>query len=202
MRRGRALSAVAGVLVSAGLVACSGSPRTPAPTTAAPTPIAKLDLSRIRVARAHFCDRVPDAAVRAALGGKAQADDSWGNGDPVPDGGGSGAVGHEIGCGWSGAGGTAARAWVFARPIAADFAGSLVAKAGKQQGCTGAAAPVFGSPALLQTCTGTDGVERVRRAGLFGDAWLTCEVAGSAGTHPRARLDPWCAAVVAALDVG
>jgi hypothetical protein len=183
------------------LAACSGSGDTPPPATSAPTPITKLDLSRLQVARVEFCDRVPDAAVRRALGGKAEADDSWRNGDPVPGPAGTGDVGHEIGCAWTGAAGAAARAWVFARPVTAELAGTLVAQAGRQPGCTGAAAPVFGRPALLQTCPESAGVERVRRAGLFGDTWLTCEVSGAAATRPRARLDAWCAAVVGALQV-
>jgi hypothetical protein len=200
MSRGRALVAVACVLASSLLAGCSGSDRTPPAATAAPTPIARLDLARIRVARAQFCDRVPDAAVRRALGGKPEADDTWANGDPVPNGS-PGDVGHEIGCAWTGADGAAARAWVFARPVTADFAGTLVAQAGKQPGCTSAAASVFGSPALLQTCPVSPGLARVRRAGLFGDTWLTCEVTGAVATRPRARLDTWCATVVAALEV-
>ena len=200
MSRGRALVAAACVLASPLLAGCSGSDRTPPAATTAPTPISRLDPSRVQVARAQFCDRVPDAAVRRALGGEPEGHAGWGNGDPVPNGS-PGDVGHEIGCAWTGADGAAARAWVFARPVAADFAGTLVAQAGKRQGCTSAAASVFGRPALLQTCTVSPGLERVRRAGLFGDTWLTCEVAGASATRPRARLDAWCATVVAALAV-
>jgi hypothetical protein len=192
---------VASVLVASLVLAgCSGSEdKKAAPRSAAPTPIGKLDTAAVRLTRSEFCDRVSAAAVRRALAGKAEADQHWGNGDPAPTGAGSsGDVTHELGCAWTGAAGAAARAWVFARPVDAGFAQSLVSQAGRQSGCQAGAASVFGSPALLQTCTQAGGIQRVRRAGLFGDTWLTCELAGPAGV--RSRLDDWCAAVVAALD--
>jgi hypothetical protein len=204
MKRGPALLAAACVLAAPLLVGCSGSDGPTSAKTSAPTPISRLDAAQVQVAKAEFCDRVPETAVRGALDGKPESDDSWGNGDPVPTGSGSGDVGHEIGCAWTGSGGTAARAWVFARPVTADFAGTLVTQAGQQQGCTAAPAPVFGSPAVLQTCPAGD-LERLRRAGLFGDSWLTCELTAPTSVPQasrRARLDAWCAAVVAAVRVG
>ena len=199
----RARLVVAALLVAPLLAGCSGSDDPPAESTARPTPLAKLDVASVRLARAEFCDRVPDSAVEAALGGKSEADDGWKNGDPVPGADGeSGEVGHEIGCAWTGAGGAAARAWVFARPVTADFAGVLVRDAGRQQGCTAEQTPTFGTPAVLQTCTLSDGVQRVRRAGLFADTWLTCEVSGAADPTLARRTDRWCAAVVSALDAG
>jgi hypothetical protein len=196
-------------LLSAALTAgCSGGDQpSTTPTTARPTPLAKLDAGRVQMARAAFCDRVSTEEVRRALGAKPDTDEGWGNGDPVPtrDGagsaGGSGDVGHEIGCGWTTSAGAAARAWVFARPVSADLAATLVTRAGRQPGCTASQDKVFGRPALLQTCTLAGDTARVRRAGLFGDTWLTCELAGPAATRPRARLDAWCAAAVAALRV-
>ena len=200
---------VAVALVAVLAAGCSGGDKPRAdPATARPTPLAKLDTGTLRIARATFCDQVAPAEVRRALGAKPDADLHWGNGDPVPSTGpggsttGSGDVGHELGCAWTTTAGSAARAWVFARPVAADFAGTLVAQAGHQSGCTAAPARSFGSPAVLQTCTQAGGTERVRRAGLFGDTWLTCELAGPAASRPRARLDDWCAAVVAALAAG
>ena len=191
---GLVLTAV-GCLTVAG---CSSDDPAAEPTARA-TPISRLDIGAIRLVRAEFCDRVPDAAVRDALGADLEADESWGNGDPVPGSSGTGDVGHEIGCGWSAADGSAARAWVFARPVSADLAGSLVRQAGRQKGCTAARTREFGSIALLQTCTLPVGTERVRRAGLFGDTWLTCEVTGSPD-RLHARADGWCAAVVAAAS--
>ncbi|RNM13647.1 hypothetical protein [Nocardioides pocheonensis] len=204
MRRGPALLAAACALAAPLLVACSGSDRPTAVRTSAPTPISRLDATQVRVAKAGFCDRVPASAVRRALDGTPQSHDAWANGDPIPAATGSGDVGHEIGCSWTGADGSTARAWVFARSVTTDFAGTLVAQAGKQQGCTAEAAKVFGSPALLQTCPQPGGLERLRRAGLFGDSWLTCELTAPASgpqASRRARLDDWCGAVVAALRV-
>lgn len=204
-----------GVVLAALLAAgCSGSDDPSAASTAPPTPITELDVTAVRLARVEFCDRVPAAAVRHALGGAVEDEASWGNGDPVP-GDAAGDVAHELGCAWTATDGTAARAWVFARPVTADFAGTLVRQAGALEGCTAEAAPVFGSPALLQTCARPDGTQRVRRAGLFGDTWLTCEVTlgpstadpigadriAADGAH-RERLDTWCAAVVSVLDGG
>jgi hypothetical protein len=199
-RPGLVVAAVVAVQVLAG---CSGSDDAAPETTAPPTPIAKLDVAGVRLARAEFCDRLPDSAVEAALGGKPESDDSWGNGDPIPGASGeSGDVGHEIGCAWTGESGAAARAWVFARPVDAAFAGTLAREAGRHAGCTVRSTAEFGSPALLQTCTLPENVQRVRRAGLFGDAWLTCEVSGPASPTLARRTDRWCAAVVAALDAG
>jgi hypothetical protein len=195
---------VAPALLVLGLAAgCSGSDGTSPEPTARPTPIAKIDAGAVSLARAEFCDRLPDAAVRRALGGDPESDDSWGNGDPVGTDAGSGDVGHEIGCAWTGAGGTAARAWVFARPVDAALARDLARAAGHREGCSAEPTSVFGSPALLQRCTLTGGLVRERRAGLFGDTWLTCEVTAAGTLTPRersTRLDTWCAQVVAALD--
>jgi hypothetical protein len=187
--------ALSGCLVLAG---CSGSDDASRPRPSAPTPLAKLDATAVHLARATFCDRVPKAAVRDALDSGTAETSSWKSGDPAPTGG-SGDVAHEFGCAWTGKNGAVARAWVFARPVSAELAGSLVTEAGTEQGCTAERATVLGSPALLQTCTQPGGVERVRRAGLFDDTWLTCEVTGPSAQRPRSRLDAWCGAVVAAL---
>ena len=197
----RLLVTVAGaVLVAALASGCNGSHHRTAATTPTPTPIARLHAGDVQLVRAPFCDRVPASAVRRALGAKAGTHDTWGNGDPVPGSTDSDDVGHELGCTWTAASGPAARAWVFARPVTADFARTVLAQAGKQQGCTAEPATVFGTPAVLQTCTLTGDVRRVRRAGLFGDSWVTCELAGPAATDPRTRLDAWCAEVVAAVS--
>jgi hypothetical protein len=199
----RASLVLAALVLTQGLAGCSGSDEPQAKRTAAPTPVEDLVVAEVRLVRGAFCDRVPGPAVEAALGAEADADDAWSNGDPVPGSGeGSGEVGHEIGCAWTGPAGAAARAWVFARPVSTDLAATLVADAGRQQGCTAEPTPTFGAPAVLQTCTLADGVQRVRRAGLFGDTWLTCEVSGATSGDVGRRTDRWCAAVVAALDSG
>lgn len=191
-----------GLLAIALLVTgCSGSDE-PARRATKATPITRLDVPSVRLARAEFCDQVPEASVRRALGAAPDSDRSWGNGDPVPDGA-TGDLAHEIGCSWSADDGSAASAWVFARPVTAAFAGTLVRTATRRRGCTTEQTSVFGSPALLQTCAAS-GAERLRRAGLFGDAWLTCEVTvpgGVPAAERRQRLDDWCATAVATLDV-
>jgi hypothetical protein len=186
------------LLVGPLLASCSGSDdATPRPTPS-PTPIGKLDAGSVRLVRAEFCDRLPAATVEAALGGKPTGKQSWGNGDPVPNAAGdSGDVGHELGCAWTGATGATARAWVFARPVTTAFATSVAGQAVGEQGCTAAQTPGFGSPSVLQTCTLPGNTQRVRRAGLFGDTWLTCELSGAAADLEK-RTDRWCAAVVSA----
>jgi hypothetical protein len=196
--------AVLALLAASMLAACSGSDHPARPSSAAPTPIGELDPSAVRLVRAEFCDRVPAAAVRRALDQAPGSSDRWGNGDPVPNGSGSGDVGHEIGCRWTGAEGVGAAAWVFARPVATAFATQVIAQAGQAdpgRGCRTEAANEFGTPAMLQSCA-QPGVDRMRRAGLFGDTWLTCELSLPTSTPEatrRARLDSWCATVVAAL---
>jgi hypothetical protein len=178
---------------------CGGPHEKPAATTPSPTPITKLDVAGMRLARVPFCDRLTAADVRRALGGAAASHEDWGNGDPVPGVAGPKDVGHELGCSWIGADGTTAAAWIFARPVSAAFATKVVRQATRER-CPAQPAPTYGAPAVVQTCPATPGLERVRRAGLFGDSWLTCEVTGPAA-EAKTRSDRWCAAVVSALDV-
>lgn len=194
-----AVTAVVATLVLA--AGCGGSDDPSERASARPTTLAQLDVAGVQVARAEFCDGVPEAAVRDALAAEPSKQDDWGNGDPVPGSDDPGDLGHELGCSWTAGDGTTARAWVFGRPVDADFAATLVGHAGERRRCTAAAASDFGSPSVLQTCRLPGGVERVRRAGLLGDSWLTCEVAGPRAADPRSRLDAWCAAVVSALDL-
>lgn len=190
------------LLLTTTLVAgCSGSDDPSEQVSARPTTLAELDTAGVHVARAEFCDRVPEAAVRDALAAEPSEQDDWGNGDPVPGADDPDDLGHELGCSWTTGGGTAARAWVFGRPVDAEFAAVLVRQAGERKRCTTATSSDFGSPSVLQTCTLAGGVQRVRRAGLLGDSWLTCEVAGPRAADPASRLDSWCVAVVGALDL-
>lgn len=193
---------VAAVLVAVPLTAgCSGSDDPEDRASAGPTSLAQLDTTEVQVARVEFCEQVPDAAVEAALGGEPTKEDAWGNGDPVPVSDDPGDLGHELGCSWGSADGAAARAWVFGRPVDAELAGVLLRQAGERQRCTAAASSDFGSVSVLQTCALAGGVQRVRRAGLLGDSWLTCELAGPKADDPGSRLDAWCLAAVGALDL-
>ena len=159
----------------------------------APTPIASLNTVEMELPRIEFCQLVPDEAVEDAVGGKPASDSSYGNGDEVEMAGVGKDVVHEIGCSWTGEDGTTARAWVFARPVNAAFAQSVIASGRKTKGCRTVAGPPYGKPAATQLCRRPTGSSDVRHAGLFGQTWLTCELAtdeGGAGRAPRPRRTP------------
>jgi hypothetical protein len=203
---GRALAAaVSSVLLAGTLAACGhGGSASSAASPAPPTSISALDAGALRIARARFCDLVPAAAVRAALGSAPASSSDWRDGDPVP---GTSAAdsAHELGCGWAGAGGTTARAWVFARPVSVSFAHDVAVAGGAEKGCRLVSGPAFGRPTMTQVCTLAGPAVRVRHAGLFGDSWLTCETSGpgsgaAATAVIRKRADAWCLAVAGVLD--
>ncbi len=188
-----------------GGTACGG--QTAAAPEPSPTPIARLNTSAMQVPRIAFCRLVDQAAVSAALGGKAASDASYGNGDEEDLPGTGRDVVHEIGCTWTGraaSGGspTVARAWVFARPVEEAFARSVIASGRRAPGCRTVSGPAYGSPTTTQVCTrvagSPAGTQRVRHAGLFGQTWLSCELQGSEDL--RARADAWCVAVANALN--
>ena len=108
-------------------------------------------------------------------------------------------VGHEFGCEYVGADGTVARAWVFAPEVDADQAQRLVRSAAKAPGCEPAEGPAFGDPTLALTCT-KDGIAQASYRGLFGDAWLVCEVVRPAGATWDVvdRAGRWCVGVLEA----
>lgn len=194
-------AAVTGLALALALAGCAGEKKVAAPEPS-PTPIADLDPSAMEIPRIEFCPLVPRRAVTAALGGKVASEAAYGNGDEEELPGVGTDVVHEIGCSWTGAGGTTARAWVFARPVDAGFAKTLVAEAAKVKGCRSVAGSAFGAPSTTQQCTLPTGENRVRHAGLFGQTWLTCELA-SRGTEPpdlRSRTDQWCVETVNALN--
>ena len=191
--------AVTGGAVAAGVVLRSPSTSSPRPPAARPlaTRLASLDTSTVGVRRSPFCDAVPATDVRAALGGAPPTAATWSNGDPLP---GTRDVAHEFGCSWTAASGPVGAAWVFAPPVTVQRGQELVASARAQRGCTplpGAAA--FGSPSVALTCR-AGGRTTVSYRGLFGDAWLVCQLAGDpADAADLADLaDRWCASVLAA----
>ena len=170
---------------------------------ASPTPLADLNSSAIQVPRIEFCTLVPESAVRTALGGKPDSSSSYRNGDDVDLPGVGKQVVHEIGCSWSTDAGAAARAWVFARPVDAAFARTAVASSRRTKRCVVTDRPSYGDPSVTQTCREPDGSTRVRHAGLFGQTWLSCELADPADAAAvRDRADRWCVEVVNALNTG
>jgi hypothetical protein len=179
----------------------SEEPAKTAPTPA-PTPISGLNTAAMRVPRIEFCSAVPDEAVADALGGKPDTKTAYGNGDKEKLAGAGEDVLHEIGCSWSTDEGSAARAWVFARPVDALFAKRVIASTAEPPGCRVASEPAFGRPTVTQVCRRAGGDQRVRHAGLFGQTWLSCEVSAPAAdaTGIRDRADEWCVQVANALN--
>jgi hypothetical protein len=171
---------------------------------AAPTPIASLNTVAMQVPRIEFCKLLPRSAVTDALGGKASSDASYGNGDEEELANVGKDVVHEIGCSWTGKDGVTARAWVFARPITPGFARTVILPGSKAPGCRPVAGPAFGKPALTQLCQPSGGEQRVRHAGLFGQTWLTCELAATGPSADAAELktrtDQWCVEVANTLN--
>jgi hypothetical protein len=168
----------------------------------APTAIASLNTVEMELPRIEFCQLVPGEAVEDAVGGKPASDSSYRNGEEVEMAGVGKDVVHEIGCSWTGDDGTTARAWVFARPVDTAFARSVIAAGSKPKGCRTLAGPPYGEPAATQLCRTAEGQQRLRHAGLFGQTWLTCELATtkSAQAELRDRTDAWCSEIANALN--
>jgi len=204
--RRRCRRAVAGAVLLACvlvLAACSGDEETAAPEPE-PTPIANLNTRAMQIPRIQFCPRIDPDAVEAALAGRPDDDRSYGNGDEaeVLERGRADVV-QELGCEWSTEEGVHARAWVFARPVTPRLARRLVSDAAAETSCRRTRTAAFGSPSYGQVCRGDDQSKRVRRAGLFGQTWLTCELAVPATTAARElaqRGDAWCVEVANALN--
>lgn len=190
------------VTVVLGLLLSGCSEEKVAAPEPSPTPIASLNTVAMQVPRIEFCGLVPSSAVTEALGGKPDSDATYGNGDEeeLPDIGSD--VVHEIGCSWTGKDGVSARAWVFARPISTAFARTVIASGRRTVGCRRVPGPAYGKPSMTSLCQRPDGEQRVRHAGLFGQTWLTCELAAAdvAGTELRTRTDAWCVEVANALN--
>lgn len=181
------------------LAGCTADAPEPAGGPSGPaTPLASYDTTGVAIVRAPYCDRVDDAAVEAALGGAPQQATSWENGDPVRLDGGGTDVAHEHGCAWS-AGAARARTWLFAPPVTGQRARDVAQQALATPGCTSdEEAPAFGTPSVARTCS-TRGLVSASYRGLFGDAWLVCEVTGDDGRDEVAeRAERWCVAVVEA----
>ncbi len=195
------VAGVVTVVAVGGGVLALGSADEPAPvqTPFSTTPLSGYDTAGVAVTRGPFCDRVDGRQVSAALGGDPAASSTWQNGDTIDLGNGGQDVTDEFGCRWTGADGTVAQAWVFATPVGAEQAQRLARGAAKAPGCKAAAGPPFGSPTVALTCT-KDGVASTSYRGLFGDAWLVCEVVRPAGAtwDVTDRAGRWCVGVLEA----
>jgi hypothetical protein len=196
------VAGVATVVAVGGGVLALGNADEPAParTPFSTTPLTEYDTTGVVATRGPFCDRVDKRQVSAALGDESVDSSTWQNGDTIDLGNGANDVAHEFGCRWTAADGTVAQAWVFAAPVAVDQAQRLVHTAAKGHGCEEYSGPPFGTPTLILTCTQDDGVVRTSYRGLFGDAWLVCEVARPAGATWDVvdRAGRWCVGVAEA----
>lgn len=163
-------------------------------------PLAQLPLADVAASRTAFCDRVPDAAVEAAVGSVVAADE-YRSGETARLEPGLRDVAHEFGCTYDHAG-TTARAWVFAAPVSRVAAQGLTEDTDGRQGCEPGGVLRFGDPGTTVVCT--ERRERVfRAAGLIGDAWVHCELAvprGDAEPDFLERAQRWCVAAVYALQ--
>lgn len=204
------LVAVAAIGVTAlGLVFAprAETPRTPAaPTSPSPTPTdtgtrAPLDLSKLPIARALPCEAVDDPALTTALDAQPTGSTSYVSGDRVELAPGVTDTAHEDLCGFE-APDAQARVWVFAAPVSTPQARRIVRDVRASPRCSFPAdATGFGTPGLTSVCTRGGTVTATLR-GLFGDAWLSCELAvsGPAGADAvRDRADRWCVHVATTL---
>lgn len=164
----------------------------------ATTPIEGFDTSTLTVPRAGFCADVDPREVAAALGAEPSDAHGYENGDEVALDDGLTDIVHEYGCVWSLDDGSEARAWLFAPPIDADRAQELADGAGRTTGCEVTGPASYGSPSVGLVCAG-DGPARASFRGLFGDAWLACELTSSdpavVPDELVERAGAWCVGV-------
>lgn len=196
------------LVLGAGLSACSDdstpspAPEQPSTSAAAPPPsLADLDTATLVVPRTGFCAEVPEEAVTAALGTEAVESDAYGNGEQAELTGDLTDVAHEWSCRWRSEERGTARVWVFAPPVTVERAGELadaLAARADDSSCRTLRQPSFGDPGAAVLCR-TGPTRQLLRVGLFGDAWVTCQLTLArdvAGGELVERSDAWCAAVL------
>ncbi|UMG91609.1 hypothetical protein [Nocardioides sp. TF02-7] len=179
--------------VTAGVLTLGADDPEPPPAPAyTSTPLAEVDTTTLAVARAPFCDLLPEEAVVEALGGSEALGGAesrvaaYGNGERARIAPGVRDVAHEYGCRLTAAGsGAEAQAWVFAPPVTADRARDLAAEAADVRRCERQPdAPALGEPTVALVCGAGDRRTASFR-GLLGDAWLACSV-----TAPESVAEP------------
>jgi hypothetical protein len=168
------------------------------------TPLEELETTTLTVPRATFCPAVDPRQVEAALGEKPVDAQSYESGEEVTLADGVTDVAHEFGCTWVAADQSEARAWVFAPPVDAERARRLVSEVGREKDCQAYPDPAYGSPSVGMLCPGGEGGSRASYQGLFGDAWLTCELSTKdpevSGDDLLERTGGWCAGVALAAS--
>jgi hypothetical protein len=169
-----------------------------------PTPLDSVDVSGLTVTRTSPCDHVDRAGVEDALGEPVAVSERYEPGDRVRLTGSLRDVSREFGCTYRDAGGAEARLWVFEQPVDRATARGIVRDEGAKRGCRVIhGGPAFGSPTLTTSCPVQPQGRSVAVRGLFGDAWLTCQLtvpAGAAGADPVRRTQRWCVDVVTGLS--
>ena len=193
---------VIAVLVVAAAVAGWWLTRSPvsgpdASPSESPQALQSVDLSGVPVARRPFCDALQPDDVRSALGGPERSTAHYVPGQQASLAPGLRDVAHEYDCTFRGAG-AEARAWVFAAPVRRPLALSITQDALGRPGCRLVPrAPTFGRPGVTTDCPAAGGAGRtVASRGLFGDAWLTCQLT-SRDAEPDVvrRAEQWCVTV-------
>jgi len=175
--------------LAVGIGVLTTTPPRPAPVDPLAARLTAADTTAMTVRRVPFCGEVDDATAAAALGGPVTARTAWQPGDRVAVSGRVKDIADEYGCSWATASGARARAWVFAPPVTPERAAEL-ATAKPTAGCTPASRmPAYGAPTSALTCG-----DRTVVRGLFGDAWLTCELT----SHDLDLVGRWCLAVARA----
>lgn len=212
VRRGAVL--VVALLASAGVVYAGlrdpGPDRSAAAPTpsASPTPLSSLDVSDLPITRGPFCALLETRDVETALGGPVATTNHYDSGDRAPLAPGLTDVAHEYGCGYGAANGARARAWVFAEPVTTATAASLAREAAGGTGCRPVPdSPRFGTPSASTLCRAADPAATVvTLRGLFGDAWLTCQLstprtgpAAATASDTTRRAEQWCLRVATTL---
>jgi hypothetical protein len=175
---------------------------------------AVLDLSAMPVDRDDPCPVLLEDDVVEALGAEVARTAHYANGEEAEVAPGVVDVSHEYGCVFEAADGTAARLWVFARPVPQDEARTLVRRT-RGRDCAFPEPLVFGDPGVISVCEvpspgrGEPSTYRARFEGLFTDSWVGCEVSepavsaeptGSPSPPTRQdvlqRAEQWCTAAV------
>jgi hypothetical protein len=181
---------------------CTGDDGGTGKPAASPTPITDLKAADVVLARADFCDRIPDESVTAAVGEVATTE-HYGNGEKeqitpeVTD------VAHEFDCTFVGESGAVARAWVFVPRVTRGQAKDLVRSVKDTRGCRLVDGQGFGSPGTGSVCTTKAGTEAAYR-GLFTDAWFTCTLTADDLDEPTLlkQAGQWCVSSAAAASAG
>ncbi len=210
--RRRAARAVALLAASSLLAGCTGGSDEAGTTPSPPTsPAEKVDLTGLDIPRSSFCDLLDQNAVEDALEGRVRKTAHYDSGDEVEITPGYVDLSHEYNCAFAGRSPAVARAWVFASPVTPSRAEDLARDARSDERCTFPRRGLrFGTPTVTAVCRQKEPQPalRVRMQGLFGDAWLSCELTAPRtdnrsvarqAREVRQRAEQWCYELAATI---